>query len=60
MAGGIAMRAVECPCGEHLEGSTDAELLEAAKRHDAEDHEGRSSETDLRILVNTSAYDTGT
>lgn len=54
------MRAVECPCGEHLEGSTDAELLEAAKRHDAEDHEGRTPETDLRILVNTSAYDTGT
>ena len=54
------MRAVECRCGEHLEGSTDAELLEAAKRHEAEDHEGQSSETDLKILVNTSAYDTGT
>jgi hypothetical protein len=54
------MRAVDCPCGEHLEGSTDADLLEAAKRHEAEDHEGRTPETDLKIRVTTSAYDTGT
>ena len=53
------MRAVECPCGEHLEGSTDTDLIEAAKRHAAEDHEeGEFSEADLRLLVNTSAYDT--
>jgi len=54
------MRAVDCPCGEHFEGATDSEVLEAAKRHVADEHEGRYTETDLKVLVNTSAYDTGT
>ena len=53
------MRAVDCPCGEYLEGSNDAELLESAKRHANEEHEGQYTEADLRILVNTSAYDAG-
>ena len=54
------MRAVECPCGEYLEARNDAELLEAAKQHAGEEaHEGRYSEAELRILVDTSAYDTG-
>ena len=52
------MRAVECPCGEYLEARNDAELLESAVQHAAEDHEGRYSEAELRTLVNTSAYDT--
>ena len=53
------MRAVECPCGEHLEARSDSELIEAAKRHAGEEHEGQYSETDLRVLVNTTAYDAG-
>ncbi len=51
------MRAVDCPCGEHLEANTDSALLEAAKQHNAEDHPDQYSETDLRTLVNTTAYD---
>jgi len=51
------MRAVECPCGEHFEAETDAGILESVKRHADEEHAGEYSETDLRLLVNTSAYD---
>ena len=53
------MRAVECPCGEYLEARNDAELLEAAKAHASDAHDGRYSDGDLRILVDTRAYDTG-
>jgi predicted small metal-binding protein len=53
------MRAVECPCGEHLEGSNDTELLEATKRHANEEHEGTYSDVELRLMVDTGAYDTG-
>ena len=55
----LPMRAVDCPCGEHLEGSNDAQLLDALKQHTDEDHEGQYTEPDLRVLVNTSAYDSG-
>lgn len=51
------MRAVECPCGEHLEGQNDTKLLEKVKQHANEEHEGKYSEVDLRLLVDTSAYD---
>ena len=53
------MRAVECPCGEYLEARNDTELLQAAKQHAGDAHEGRYSEADLRILVDTKAYDAG-
>jgi hypothetical protein len=52
-----AMRAVDCPCGEHFEGQTDAAMLEELKKHADEDHPGEYAETDLRLLVNRSAYD---
>jgi predicted small metal-binding protein len=52
------MRAVECPCGEHLEGTNDTELMESAKRHTSEEHEGEYTDVDLRLLVSTAAYDT--
>jgi hypothetical protein len=52
------MRAVECPCGEYLEARNDTELLEAAKEHASEDHEGRYTEGELRVLIDTTAYDT--
>ncbi len=51
------MRAVDCPCGEHFEASTDAAMLEEFKKHADEEHPGEYSETDLRLLVNTSGYD---
>ena len=53
------MRAVECPCGEYLEARNDAKLLEAVKAHSTDAHEGRYSEGELHILVDTNAYDTG-
>jgi hypothetical protein len=53
------MRAVDCPCGEHLEARTDADLLEKAKRHSSEEHGSKYSETDLKTLINTTAYDSG-
>ena len=51
------MRAVECPCGEHFEAQTDEKVLESVTRHADEEHPGEYAETDLRLLVNTSAYD---
>jgi len=51
------MRAVDCPCGEHFEAQTDAQVLEELKGHADQDHSGEYSEADLRLIVNTSAYD---
>jgi hypothetical protein len=51
------MRAVDCPCGEHVESDTDARLIEAIKSHADEAHPDRYEESDLRILVSTTAYD---
>ena len=51
------MRAVECPCGEHFEAQTDEKVFESVKHHADDEHPSEYSETDLRLLVNTSAYD---
>lgn len=51
------MRAVDCPCGEHLEARTDAALLETLMGHAQERHPGRYGETELKLLVTTTAYD---
>jgi hypothetical protein len=51
------MRAVDCPCGEHLESRNDSDLMEAVKRHANDEHKGQYSDGDLRILVDTTAYD---
>ena len=51
------MRAVDCPCGEYLEGRNDSQLLDEAKQHATSEHEGEYSDADLRILIDTSAYD---
>jgi hypothetical protein len=53
------MRAVECPCGEHLEARNDTDLMQATKQHADEVHQGEYSDADLRILVDTAAYDAG-
>ena len=51
------MRAVECPCGEYLEGRNDTELLDSAKRHASDEHGDQYSETDLKLLIDRAAYD---
>ena len=51
------MRAVDCPCGEHFEAQNDTAMLDQLKEHADEDHAGEYSEADLRLIVNTSAYD---
>jgi len=51
------MRAVDCPCGEHVEADSDARLIEAIKGHTDEVHPDRYEDADLRILVSTTAYD---
>lgn len=51
------MRAVDCPCGEHIEGTTDASLVESVKEHANQEHPDRYEEAELRVLVSTTAYD---
>lgn len=51
------MRAVECPCGEHVEADTDSRLIERIKEHAEEQHPDRYEESELRLLVSTTAYD---
>jgi hypothetical protein len=51
------MRAVDCPCGEHVESDSDAKLIEVIKEHADQEHPGRYEESDLRLLVTTTAYD---
>ena len=53
------MRAVDCPCGEPFEARNDSDLLEAVQRHATREHEGQYSDAELRVLVNTNAYDVG-
>ncbi len=53
------MRAVDCPCGEHLEARNDSQLVEEAKRHASDQHGDQYSDADIRVLVDTAAYDTG-
>ena len=49
------MRAVDCPCGEHLEAGSDAALIQALIDHANEEHPGRYEESELRLLVTTAA-----
>jgi hypothetical protein len=51
------MRAVDCPCGEHLEARNDTDLMDSMKRHNGDEHDGKYSDADLRVLVDTTAYD---
>jgi hypothetical protein len=50
------MRAVDCPCGEHIEANTDAALIEQLTAHANEEHPGRYEDSELRLLVTTAAY----
>lgn len=51
------MRAVECPCGEYLQARNDGELLQVVEQHATAEHKGKYSEAELKVLVNTTAYD---
>jgi hypothetical protein len=51
------MRAIECPCGHHLEG-TDDELVRLAREHVDRDHpEMRRTDDELRQRIAADAYD---
>ena len=52
------MRAIECPCGHHLEGPDDEELLRLAREHVDRDHpEMQRTDEQLRERVAADAYD---
>jgi hypothetical protein len=50
------MRAVDCPCGEHLDADSDAALTEKLTEHANEEHPGRYEDAELRVLISTAAY----
>jgi hypothetical protein len=51
------MRAIECPCGHHLEGADD-ELFRLAREHVDRDHpEMQRSEEEIRARIGNDAYD---
>jgi predicted small metal-binding protein len=55
---GEAMRAIECPCGHHLEAADDAELFRLAREHVDRDHpELQRSDDELRQRIAADAYD---
>ena len=52
------MRAVDGPCGHHLEAEDDDQLIEAVKVHAAETHpEMELTEDQIREMVQGTAYD---
>jgi hypothetical protein len=52
----MTRRALECVCGEHLEGRSDTELLEAYRAHCQSEHPDWS-EADLKAQFARNAYD---
>jgi len=55
---GGAMRAIECPCGHHLEGSDDEDLFRLAREHVDRDHrEIQRDDAQLRARIAADAYD---
>jgi predicted small metal-binding protein len=55
---GGEMRAIECPCGHHLEGADDEELFRLAREHVDRDHpEMQRTDEQLRERVAADAYD---
>jgi predicted small metal-binding protein len=52
------MRAIECPCGHHLEAADDEELVRLAREHVDRDHpEMRRNDAEIRERVAADAYD---
>jgi MFS family permease len=55
--GGV-MRAIECPCGHHLEGADDQELFRLARQHVDRDHpEMQRTDDELRARIAADAYE---
>jgi predicted small metal-binding protein len=51
------MRAIECPCGHHLEGADDDELFRLAREHVDRDHpEMQRTDAQLRERIAADAY----
>ena len=52
------MRAIECPCGHHLEGADDDELFRKARAHVDRDHpEMERTDEQLHERIAADAYD---
>jgi predicted small metal-binding protein len=52
------MRAIECPCGHHLEANSDDELFQMAREHVDRDHpEMQRTDDQLRERIAADAYD---
>ena len=52
------MRAIDCPCGHHLEGEDDEELVRLAREHVERDHpEMERSDEQIRQRIAADAYD---
>jgi hypothetical protein len=52
------MRAIDCPCGHHLEAADDDALFHAARQHIDSDHpEMERSDEQIRERVAADAYD---
>jgi predicted small metal-binding protein len=52
------MRAIDCPCGHHLEGADDDELFRLAREHVERDHpEMQRSDDQIRERIRNDAYD---
>ena len=52
------MRAIDCPCGHHLEGADDDELFRLAREHVDRDHpEMRRDDAQIRERIANDAYD---
>ena len=55
---GACMRAIDCPCGEHLLGTDDDDLLDHARAHVEGEHPGLERTDDqLRLRIVDDAYD---
>jgi MFS family permease len=55
---GGGMRAIDCPCGHHLEGADDDELFRLAREHINRDHpEMQRTDEQIRERVTNDAYD---
>jgi predicted small metal-binding protein len=54
---GGEMRAIDCPCGHHLEGADDEELFRLAREHVDRDHpEMQRTDNQLRERIAADAY----
>jgi predicted small metal-binding protein len=52
------MRAIDCPCGHHIEAADDEELFEKARAHVERDHpEMERTDEQIRERIAADAYD---